>query len=134
MKDLFLQNFDPSPVLEVMETMVMVTFHEFSLVVQTGRTNEQLIPLLQLVSSLQTSLLSWAWGQMTENGDAMKPKGIQMATGCKCKKLSILLIFCFIYHRNQNKPHSKKKKRKVKNWAPLLYKCLASMSGSYYVY
>ena len=91
------QSFDPSPVLDVMETMVMVTFHEFSLVVQTGQTNEQLIPLLQLVSSLQTSLLSWAWGQMTENGDSMKPKGIQMATGCKHGLKMSAYYICYIY-------------------------------------
>ena len=78
----YFQSFDPAPVLDVMETMVMVTFHEFSLVIQTGQINEQLIPLLQLVSSLQTSLLSWAWGQITENPEIMKSKGGEIAMKC----------------------------------------------------
>ena len=61
----------------------MVTFHEFSLIVQTKQTNDQLLPLLQLVSSLQTSLLAWAWGQMTDSTDNMKTKGMHTAVGCK---------------------------------------------------
>jgi hypothetical protein len=77
------QTFDPSQVLEVMETMVMVTFHEFSLVVKSGAANDQLLPLLQLVSTLQTSLLAWTWWQMSEGSDAIKVKGMHTATTCE---------------------------------------------------
>ncbi|KAL3875978.1 hypothetical protein ACJMK2_033871 [Sinanodonta woodiana] len=75
------ENFDPSSVLGVMETMVMVTYHELGQVIQTGHTNEQLIHLLQLVSSLQTSLLAWSLGQMIDSSDSLKNKGSQIATG-----------------------------------------------------
>lgn len=80
----YFQSFDPSLVLEVMETMVMVTFHEFSLVVKSSAVNDQLLPLLQLVSSLQTSLLAWTWWQASEGSDVIKIKSMHTATTCKC--------------------------------------------------
>lgn len=84
------QTFDPSSVLEVMETMVMVTFHEFSLVTKVTSNNDQLLPLLQLVSSLQVSLLAWAWVQITEGSEVVKAKATNMASTCKFKKV----FFC----------------------------------------
>ncbi|XP_052765956.1 zinc finger ZZ-type and EF-hand domain-containing protein 1-like isoform X1 [Mya arenaria] len=74
------ESFDPTPVLEVMETMVMVTFHEFSLVVATTTSNKQLLPLLNLVSSLQTSMLSWCSVQVTDGSDKVKVKAMHTAS------------------------------------------------------
>ena len=77
------QTFDPSSVLDVMETMVMVTFHEFGLITQTATNNDQLLPLLQLVSSLQMSLLAWTYVQIMEGTETVKIKATHTASTCE---------------------------------------------------
>lgn len=72
--------FHIDPVLEIMETMINVTFHEFCLMMVRGHSHEQVVHLLQLVSSLQTSLLAWAWSQMAPDEiDSSKASPSNMA-------------------------------------------------------
>ncbi|KAK3090627.1 hypothetical protein FSP39_013259 [Pinctada imbricata] len=57
-------NFHLAPIMDIMETMISVTYHEFTVTMETGQSHEQVVHLLQLVSSLQTSLLAWCWNQL----------------------------------------------------------------------
>ncbi|KAL5017766.1 hypothetical protein ScPMuIL_005151, partial [Solemya velum] len=64
------ETFDSTPVLFIMKTMIdVVTYQELTLALECGQTKEQLLHLLQLVNSLQTSLFSWCWAQMNGNED-----------------------------------------------------------------
>ncbi|XP_061181596.1 zinc finger ZZ-type and EF-hand domain-containing protein 1-like [Saccostrea echinata] len=66
------QNYDVGKVLRIMETMISVSSHEFTATLKTGQSQVQIEPLLQLVSALQTSLLSWCWAQIVPEDDGKK--------------------------------------------------------------
>ncbi|XP_078317573.1 zinc finger ZZ-type and EF-hand domain-containing protein 1-like isoform X2 [Crassostrea virginica] len=66
------QNYDISKVLRIMETMISVSSHEFAATLKTGQSQAQIEPLLQLVSALQTSLLSWCWAQIIPEEEESK--------------------------------------------------------------
>ena len=89
------QNYDISKVLRIMETMISVSSHEFAATLKTGQSQAQIEPLLQLVSALQTSLLSWCWAQIIPEEEESKKdahnvwreNALQLIT--KCKELFI---------------------------------------------
>lgn len=82
-----------------METMISVTYHEFTLTVNTGQNHEQVTHLLKLVSSLQTSLLAWCWAQMSPDDNGQSPsvnetakmKGEEITAQCRLYILLYLL-------------------------------------------
>ena len=81
-----LQDFSSQAVLDIMETMLSVTYHEFTVTLETGECHEQVIHLLELVCSLQNSLLAWCWSHMLdeENRTEMeKDKVIEICYQCK---------------------------------------------------
>lgn len=75
-----------------METMISVSSHDqFSATLKTGKSQAQIEPLLQLVSALQTSLLSWCWAQLVpeeegkkEANNGLREKALQIITRCEC--------------------------------------------------
>ncbi|XP_071131694.1 zinc finger ZZ-type and EF-hand domain-containing protein 1-like [Mytilus edulis] len=76
------EDYNSQAVLDIMETMLSVTYHEFTDTLDTGECHEQVIHLLELVCSLQTSLLSWCWSHMLEEEtrtDLQKEKVIEIA-------------------------------------------------------
>ena len=89
------QNYDISKVLRIMETMISVSSHEFAATLKTGQSQAQIEPLLQLVSALQTSLLSWCWAQIIPEEEESKKdahnvwreNALQLIT--KCRELFI---------------------------------------------
>ncbi|CAH1794732.1 unnamed protein product [Owenia fusiformis] len=60
-----MEDFHFEPVLNVMETLISVAYREFILVLETCEVTEQAAHLVHLLSSLQTSLLSWCHNQLT---------------------------------------------------------------------
>jgi hypothetical protein len=77
-------------VLRIMETMISVSSHEFTATLKSGKSQVQVEPLLQLVSALQTSLLSWCWAQIIPEDDGKKEannswreKALQMISKCE---------------------------------------------------
>ncbi|CAC5406051.1 unnamed protein product [Mytilus coruscus] len=76
------EDYNSQAVLDIMETMLSVTYHEFTDTLDTGECHEQVIHLLELVCSLQTSLLSWCWSHMLEEEnrtDLQKEKVIEIS-------------------------------------------------------
>lgn len=75
-----------------METMISVSSHEFWATLKTGKSQAQIEPLLQLVSALQTSLLSWCWSQIIpgeeegkkEANNGLRENALQIITRCEC--------------------------------------------------
>lgn len=74
-----------------METMISVSSHEFTATLKTGKSQAQIEPLLQLVSALQTSLLSWCWAQIVpeeegkkEDNNGLRENALQIITRCEC--------------------------------------------------
>uniref|UniRef100_K1PFX0 Zinc finger ZZ-type and EF-hand domain-containing protein 1 n=1 Tax=Magallana gigas TaxID=29159 RepID=K1PFX0_MAGGI len=81
------QHYDISKVLTIMETMISVSSHEFTATLKTGKSQAQIEPLLQLVSALQTSLLSWCWAQIVpeeegkkEDNNGLRENALQIIT------------------------------------------------------
>ena len=66
--------------------MLSVTYHEFTNTLETGECHEQVVHLLELVCSLQTSLLAWCWSHMLEEenrSDVEKEKVIEITYQCE---------------------------------------------------
>ena len=78
------QNFDPSHVIEVMQTLIVVAGQEFQASLESADQNEKLTYLIRLTGSLQTSLLAWCWQQTLDRGDdEIKQMAIQTALKCQ---------------------------------------------------
>jgi len=86
------QSYDPVPVLEVMEKMVVVSHHEFGLAVRAATSGAQLLPLLHLVSSMQTSLMSWTWEQLAEATDTTRLKAMHTLSSCEFTHVHIVQL------------------------------------------
>jgi hypothetical protein len=71
-------------VIDVMQTLIVVAGQEFQASLHSGEENDKLTYLIRLTGSLQTSLLTWCWQQMTDGDDEVKTTAIQTALKCTC--------------------------------------------------
>ncbi|PVD39043.1 hypothetical protein C0Q70_01670 [Pomacea canaliculata] len=74
------ESFEPGPVLEVMQTLVLVAGQEFAMAVSRDDFSQHMTYLICLTGSLQTSLMVWCWQQLTDSEapEQLKEKAMNM--------------------------------------------------------
>ncbi|XP_041364980.1 zinc finger ZZ-type and EF-hand domain-containing protein 1-like [Gigantopelta aegis] len=71
------QSFEPKNAIDVMQTLIVVASQEFELSLQSSEGSDQLVHLIRLMGSLQTSLLSWCWQQMLDDDEDLKTTAVE---------------------------------------------------------
>lgn len=79
----YFQNFNSSKSLALLENLISVICHDLCGVVNMKSINEQLVPLHNLFSALQTSLIYWCWQHLNSTSELSKATAKDIVLRCK---------------------------------------------------